>query len=64
MCESISLLFFKPGFTCAELPTGHEIQYFGNFYEVLKLIGIDEQVVWKSGISIPEAPNHYITSYN
>jgi hypothetical protein len=28
------------------------------------LSGIDEQLVWKSGISIPEAPNHYVTTYN
>lgn len=28
------------------------------------LIGIDEKLVWKSGISIPEAPNHNINSYN
>lgn len=32
--------------------------------EVLKNSGIDEQLVWKSGISIPEAPNHYINTYN
>lgn len=27
-------------------------------------IGIDEHLVWRSGISIPEAPNHYYNNYN
>jgi hypothetical protein len=31
---------------------------------VIVFLGIDEQIVWKSGISIPEAPNHYYNNYN
>ena len=28
------------------------------------MLGIDESIIWKSGISVPEAPNHYATQYN
>ncbi len=54
MMEAISLLFFKPGYTVLEVAEGMELQYYG----------IDEQLVWKSGISIPEAPNHHNQSFN
>ena len=61
--ESISILLFKPGFTVQEVPDGAELQYYGK-PKRLNIIGIDEQLVWKSGISIPEAPNHYLNTYN
>jgi hypothetical protein len=65
MMESISILLFKPGFTVQEVPDGLDLQYFGMLYNLCQyLIGIDEQLVWKSGISIPEAPNHYNNNYN
>lgn len=64
MMESISLLLFKPGFTVLEVPDGLELQYYGNLDGSDLSVGIEEQLVWKSGISIPEAPNHYNTSYN
>lgn len=50
MMESISLLLFKPGFTVQDVPAGLDLQYFA----------IDEQLVWKSGITVPEAPNHHV----
>lgn len=25
---------------------------------------IDEHLVWKSGITVPDAPNHYVQTYN
>jgi hypothetical protein len=70
MMDSISILLFKPGFTVQEVPDGLELQYYGIvhllYYNVIviNLLGIDEQIVWKSGISIPEAPNHYYNNYN
>ena len=54
MMEAISILLFKPGFSVQEVPDGLELQYYG----------IDEHLVWKSGISIPEAPNHSYNSYD
>ena len=30
----------------------------------LDSLGIDEHLVWRSGISFPEVPNHYVTTYN
>jgi hypothetical protein len=32
--------------------------------DYLKLVGIDENMVWKSGISVLEAKNHATNSYN
>lgn len=29
MMESMSILFFKPGFTVQEVPDGLELQYYG-----------------------------------
>lgn len=54
MMESISLLLFKPGFSIQDVPAGLDLQYYA----------IDEQLVWKSGITVPEAPNHHIQTYN
>ena len=54
MMEAISILLFKPGFTIAPLPQG----------VTLKPNAIDEYSVWKSGISVMEAPNHYNTEYD
>jgi hypothetical protein len=31
---------------------------------MITFLGIDENLVWKSGISIPDASNHYSTVYN
>ena len=52
--ESISILLFKPGFTIKPLPEDY----------VPSVSGIDDQLVWKSGISIMEAENHYETQYD
>ena len=49
--EAISLLLFKEGFTILPLPDGTNPQHFG----------IDENLVWRNGISVPAAVNH--TSY-
>lgn len=54
LMESISLLLFKPGFTVAPLDDDYQPS----------LTGIDEQLVWKSGISIMDAKNHYETKYD
>ena len=51
LLEAISLLLFKPGFTILDLEEGEEVRYFA----------IDEHAVWRSGISTPEATNHYET---
>ncbi len=54
MMEAISILLFKPGFTIQDLPNGLEPNYFA----------IDEHLVWKSGITVVEAPNTHVYSYN
>ena len=54
LMDSISILLFKPGFTIAELEQNHEPS----------ITGIDAQLVWKSGISVQEATNHYKTEYD
>jgi High-temperature-induced dauer-formation protein len=54
MMESISLLLFKPGFTIQDVPAGLDLQYYA----------IDEQLVWRSGITIPDAPNHNVRTYD
>ena len=54
LMESISMLLFKPGFTIAALEEDY----------VPSVSGIDDQLVWKSGISIMEARNHYETQYD
>lgn len=51
LMESISILLFKPGFTIAPLPQGVSSNP----------TIIDENVVWKSGISVMDAVNHYET---
>ena len=30
----------------------------------MRLSAIDEHLVWKSGITVPDAPNHYVQTYN
>jgi hypothetical protein len=54
MMESISLLLFKEGFTIQPLPDGVSPQYFG----------IDENLVWRNGISCPAALNHNVYTYD
>lgn len=54
LMESISLLLFMPGFTIKELDPEYPPS----------VTGIDEQLVWKSGVSIMEARNHYETQYD
>ena len=54
MMESISLLLFKEGFTVAPLPDGVSPQYYG----------IDENLVWRNGISVPAAANHSNYQYD
>ena len=54
MMEAISILLFKPGFTIAPLPQGVSTQP----------TVIDENSVWRSGISVMEAPNNYNTEYD
>jgi hypothetical protein len=52
--EAISLLLFKEGFTIMPLPDGLTPQYYG----------IDENLVWRSGISVPGAANHNNYQYD
>ena len=52
--ESISLLLFKEGFTILPLANGTTPQYFG----------IDENLVWRNGISVPAAANHSVFTYD
>lgn len=54
MMEAISLLLFKEGFTIMPLPDGHTPQQYG----------IDENLVWRSGISVPGAANHNAYQYD
>ena len=54
LMEAISLLLFKPGYTIAPLEEDYQPS----------VSGIDDQLVWKSGISIMEARNHYETKYD
>ena len=54
MMEAISILLFKEGFTIQPLSSGLSPQYFG----------IDENLVWKSGISVPAAVNHSVNTYD
>jgi len=54
MMESISLLLFKEGFTIQPLDAGVSPQYFG----------IDENMVWRNGISVPAAVNHNSYQYD
>lgn len=54
LMEAISLLLFKPGFTIQPLDDDY----------TPSVTGIDDQLVWKSGVSIMEARNHYETQYD
>jgi hypothetical protein len=51
--EAISILLFKPGFTIQSL-NGATPQ----------LYAIDENLVWKSGVTVLEATNHFKTEYD
>lgn len=52
--DAISVLLFKPGFTILPLEAGVTPQYFA----------IDENLVWRSGISVLDAPNHSKTEFD
>ena len=54
LMESISLLLFMPGYTIK--PLDEDIPP--------SVTGIDEQLVWKSGVSIMDASNHYETQFD
>lgn len=54
MMEAISLLLFKEGYTIMPLVDGITPKYFG----------IDENLVWRNGISVPAAVNHHNFSYD
>ena len=54
MMEAISLLLFKEGFTIMPLPDGVSPQYYG----------IDQNLVWRNGISVPDAVNHNAQQYD
>jgi hypothetical protein len=54
MMESISLLLFKEGFTIMPLSENIQPLYFG----------IDENLVWRSGISVPAAINHDVFKFD
>ena len=54
MMEAISLLLFKEGYTITPLGEGISPQYFG----------IDENLVWRNGISVPSAINHSTYTYD
>jgi hypothetical protein len=47
MMESISILLFKPGFSIQDVPGTTEFNYFV----------IDENLIWKAGVTVMEAPN-------
>lgn len=53
LMEAISILLFKPGFTIQSLNGANP-----------QLFAIDENLVWKSGITVLEAANHYKTEYD
>ena len=48
------MLLFKEGFTVQPLPDGQSPQYYG----------IDENLIWRNGISIPAAVNHNVYIYD
>lgn len=54
MMEAISLLMFKEGFTIQPLTEGIRAD----------VVGIDENLIWRSGISVPMATNHENFSYD
>jgi len=54
MMEAISLLLFKEGYTIMPLPDGVSPQYYG----------IDSNLVWRNGISVPDAVNHNAQQYD
>lgn len=54
LMEAISLLLFKEGFCIQELPEGATADYSG----------IDENLVWRSGVSVPAATNHDVYKYD
>jgi hypothetical protein len=54
MMEAISLLLFKEGYTIMPLVDGITPKYFG----------IDENLVWRNGISVPAAVNHHNFTYD
>jgi hypothetical protein len=47
MMESVSILLFKPGFSIQDVQATTE----------LNLFGIDENLIWKAGVTVIEAPN-------
>lgn len=53
--ESISLLLFKPGF-CVQQP--QDPTWEPNFF------AIDDDIVWREGISVNEAPNHKVRTFD
>jgi hypothetical protein len=63
LMESIMLLLFKPGFTIKEVELNAELNHFGKQI-ILIFSAIDEQLVWKSGVSVQDCPNNYETQYN
>jgi hypothetical protein len=62
--ESISILLFKPGFSIQDIPHGYEPNLYGNNIFEFILLAIDEHLVWKSGITVPEASNNANATYN
>jgi hypothetical protein len=65
MMEGISLLMFKPGFSIQDVPAGLELNYYSKRHHILiNILAIDEHMVWKSGVTVPEATNHHVHSYN
>jgi len=52
--EAISILLFKEGFTVQPLPDGVQPMYYG----------IDENLVWRNGISVPAAANHSVFQFD
>ena len=54
MMESISILLFKPGFSIQDVPGTSEFNLFG----------IDENLIWKAGITVMDAPNTHNQGYN
>jgi len=61
--DSLATLLFKPGFTVQALPQDRPPQHFCKSKNNDAVV-IDENLVWKSGISVSEAPNHYNTQFD
>lgn len=61
--DAITILLFKPGFTIMPLKEPQAQQSLFGKYPIT-IVGIDETLVWKSGISVVESVNHSTKTYD